>query len=636
MKRKLLLILSLIITALLVMPMDADAQARSRSNAKKKDNNKWAKNKLDLHQIHNFAMWGGGGYSGLVNSYNYDNTSDFVGGGGGLIGLGYEWHYKKFMLSVGPEFRIFSSQDKIHFSDTEHPFSIVGTDPKSPYVLPLQTKYYQFSNLKETQLVGQLMVPLMAGAQWEELAFPVYFMAGAKFGYTIMHSYSQKGDLTSYINDPAAYDPKWAEVRDLRTNKYKSSGSNHMGLDVAVSAEIGFKINPYLSADWNDQNEKRKHPWHMRAALFVDYGLPLNKLGTDAAMVTVSEADATTISLHQSKYATSAVNSLLVGAKFTAVLQLSRPKQKKPQNPYMVLQLVNGRTGEKMVGNDAKANIEVKNIATGRVVKRSATNAKGMFIQRFKPDAYEVAVAKDGFLPFTPLRTELLEEHNNNLKARLDTTMVVLYPIPVFQCKVRNVKTGDLIDAHVAVFDTTTNHQIVDFAVTHNGGTTRLPIGETYYKAMVQAKDFQTQLFDIGRQGMDDIAMEFALEPIEKGRTYVIKNLFFATDKTEILPQSEPAMQELFEFLDQNPSVRIRIVGHTDWEGSDQHNQILSEGRANSVKRTMVERGIDPDRIETEGRGESQPVDTNETEEGRQNNRRVEFTILGDENEEAK
>jgi outer membrane protein OmpA-like peptidoglycan-associated protein len=153
---------------------------------------------------------------------------------------------------------------------------------------------------------------------------------------------------------------------------------------------------------------------------------------------------------------------------------------------------------------------------------------------------------------------------------------------------------------------------------------------------MVQAKDFQTQLFDIGRQGMDDITMEFALEPIEKGRTYVIKNLFFATDQTEILPQSEPAMQELFEFLDQNPSVRIRIVGHTDGEGSDQHNQILSEGRANSVKRTMVERGIDPDRIETEGRGESQPVDTNETEAGRQNNRRVEFTILGDDTAETK
>ena len=624
MKRKLLLIITLIATAMLMLPFNAEAQSRSRS--KKKEQNKWAKNKLDLHQIHNFAMWGGVGYSGLVNSYKVDNKSTFVGGGGGLVGFGYEWHYKKFILSVGPEFRIFSSQDNINFSDA---FSIQGTDPASPYVLPGQTKYYEFSHLKETQMVGQLMLPLMAGAQWEELSFPVYFLAGAKFGYTVSHTYSQKGKLTTYLNDPDAFDPEWKDVRDLRTSTYKKSGTNNMGLDVALSAEIGFKINPYLGAEWNDKNDKRKYPWHMRAALFIDYGLPLNKFGTDAEMVdNITETGLQTRSLHTSKYATSAVNSLLVGAKFTALLQLSRPKQKKPQNPYMVLQLVNGRTGEKMVGNDAKANIEVKNIATGRIVKRGATNAKGMFIQRFKPTTYEVAVVKEGFLPFTPIQTEMMYEHNSDLKQRLDTTPLVLYPVPVFNCKVRNAKTGELINAHVAVFDTTTNKQIVDFAVAHHGGTTKLPVGETYYKAMIQAKDFQTQLFDIGRQGLDDISMEFALDPIIKGRTYVIKNLFFATDKTEILPQSEPAMQELFEFLDQNPDVRIRIVGHTDWEGSDQHNQILSEGRANSVKRSMVERGIDPSRIETEGKGESQPVDTNKTEEGRQNNRRVEFTIL--------
>lgn len=632
MKRKLLLIISLVITALIAMPLDADAQARNR--AKKKDNNKWAKNKLDLHQTHNFVMWGGVGYSGLVNSYKVDNKSTFVGGGGGLIGFGYEWRYKKFILDIGPEFRIFSSQDNMHFAN---PFSIQGTDPASPYVLPGQTKYYKFSKYHETQMVGQLMLPIMAGAEWAELRFPVYFLAGAKFGYTIMHTYSQDGKLTTYLNDPDAFDPEWKDVRDLRTSKYKSSGSGDMGLDVALSAEIGFKINPYLGAEWNDKNEKRKYPWHMRAALFIDYGLPLNKLGTDAEMVhDITETGLATNSLHKSKYATSAVNSLLVGAKFTAVLQLTKPKKQKPQNPYMVLQLVNGRTGQKMVGNEAKANIEVKNIATGRVVKRSSTNAKGMFIQRFKPAEYEVAVAKDGFLPYTPLRTELLEEHNNNLKARLDTTPIVLYPVPVFTCKVRNAKTGDLINANVAVFDTTTNKQIVAFAVSHNGGSAKLPVGEMFYKAQVQAKDFQTRLFDIGRQGLDDIAMEFALEPIVKGRTFVIKNLFFATDQTEILPKSEPAMQELFEFLDKNPDVRIRIVGHTDWEGSDEHNQILSEGRANSVKRSMVERGIDPSRIETEGRGESQPVDTNKTEAGRQNNRRVEFTILGEDKPETK
>ena len=78
----------------------------------------------------------------------------------------------------------------------------------------------------------------------------------------------------------------------------------------------------------------------------------------------------------------------------------------------------------------------------------------------------------------------------------------------------------------------------------------------------------------------------------------------------------------------ENPAIRIRIVGHTDDVGSDRDNQILSEGRANSVRQAMIDRGIDATRIEFEGHGEKEPVATNKTEEGRAKNRRVEFMVL--------
>ena len=71
-----------------------------------------------------------------------------------------------------------------------------------------------------------------------------------------------------------------------------------------------------------------------------------------------------------------------------------------------------------------------------------------------------------------------------------------------------------------------------------------------------------------------------------------------------------------------------KIIGHTDSVGKDEANQKLSEGRANEVMKDLIERGIAADRIEAEGRGETQPIDTNDTEEGRQNNRRVEIEIL--------
>lgn len=111
-------------------------------------------------------------------------------------------------------------------------------------------------------------------------------------------------------------------------------------------------------------------------------------------------------------------------------------------------------------------------------------------------------------------------------------------------------------------------------------------------------------------------------------KSFVLHNIYFATGKTHILDSSEPALNELFRFLTSRSTQRIRIVGHTDNIGSDRSNQILSEGRCQEVKHAMESRGIDPRRIEIEGRGERDPIVPNDTEEQRQMNRRVEIVLL--------
>ena len=123
------------------------------------------------------------------------------------------------------------------------------------------------------------------------------------------------------------------------------------------------------------------------------------------------------------------------------------------------------------------------------------------------------------------------------------------------------------------------------------------------------------------------------LQHIKEGIKVKIENLFFATNKTYILPESEQAMSDLAQFLLDNPSVSIRITGHTDAVGTDEANQILSEGRANAVRADLIKRGVAKERIEAEGKGEKEPVAPNDTEEGRAKNRRVEFIITdaGDE-----
>ena len=108
-----------------------------------------------------------------------------------------------------------------------------------------------------------------------------------------------------------------------------------------------------------------------------------------------------------------------------------------------------------------------------------------------------------------------------------------------------------------------------------------------------------------------------------------MNNLFFTANKYDILPESYPELDKLYALLKENPTVKIEIGGHTSINTSDQKfNEELSSNRALAVKKYLVSKGIDSPRIRTEGFGDSKPLESNTTEEGRQKNRRVEFKII--------
>jgi outer membrane protein OmpA-like peptidoglycan-associated protein len=108
----------------------------------------------------------------------------------------------------------------------------------------------------------------------------------------------------------------------------------------------------------------------------------------------------------------------------------------------------------------------------------------------------------------------------------------------------------------------------------------------------------------------------------------IMKGITFDTDRDTIKAESEPTIDRAVEIMKKYPALRVRIIGHTDDQGSYRHNQDLSRRRAESVKRYMVGEGLDPSRLETAGAGPDQPIDTNATPAGRANNRRIEFQIL--------
>jgi outer membrane protein OmpA-like peptidoglycan-associated protein len=124
------------------------------------------------------------------------------------------------------------------------------------------------------------------------------------------------------------------------------------------------------------------------------------------------------------------------------------------------------------------------------------------------------------------------------------------------------------------------------------------------------------------------INRDLYLVPVEVGQVVRLNNVFFDFDKTELRPESFPELDRVVTFMNENPNLEIQIEGHTDAKGADDYNLNLSGGRITSVEAYMESKGIAPGRIVTKGYGESVPIADNETEEGRQQNRRVEFKIL--------
>ena len=118
------------------------------------------------------------------------------------------------------------------------------------------------------------------------------------------------------------------------------------------------------------------------------------------------------------------------------------------------------------------------------------------------------------------------------------------------------------------------------------------------------------------------------LVPVKPGATIRLNNLFFEFAKTTLLPESGVELKRLLAILQQYPKMQILIAGHTDNIGDDRSNLLLSEGQAAAVLKYLTEHGIAAPRLQSRGYGEGAPVTANDTDEHRQLNRRVEFTIL--------
>jgi outer membrane protein OmpA-like peptidoglycan-associated protein/tetratricopeptide (TPR) repeat protein len=159
----------------------------------------------------------------------------------------------------------------------------------------------------------------------------------------------------------------------------------------------------------------------------------------------------------------------------------------------------------------------------------------------------------------------------------------------------------------------------------------RIPLPKRYGIEIV-ARNYMLNLdvVDLTQESYrHEIIRDFMLEPIEIGARMILKNIFFEFGKSTLKPESYIQLDNVVLLLKSTPGLRIEISGHTDNVGSAKANQKLSEERSKAVVDYLVSRGIELNRLEYKGYGFSQPVASNSTPEGRSQNRRVEFKIIG-------
>lgn len=156
-----------------------------------------------------------------------------------------------------------------------------------------------------------------------------------------------------------------------------------------------------------------------------------------------------------------------------------------------------------------------------------------------------------------------------------------------------------------------------------------LPCGKQYgYRAEAKGYITVNENFDLSTvTKYTEIEKDLYLVPIEVGQKITMNNVFFKQSKSELLPSSFPELNRLVQIMNDNPTMEIELKGHTDNQGDPQKNLILSNERVMVVRAYLIQRGISAKRITGQGFGGTQPLASNDTEESRKLNRRVEFEI---------
>ncbi|MCU4156954.1 PD40 domain-containing protein [Carboxylicivirga sp. A043] len=206
-------------------------------------------------------------------------------------------------------------------------------------------------------------------------------------------------------------------------------------------------------------------------------------------------------------------------------------------------------------------------------------------------------------------------------------------PVTYIKGKVLDHETSEVLSADIRINKLTTGVLAVNAITAPHSGEFLfcLPAGDTYaLNIQKEGYLFYSDNFDVKENASIDKpqVLNVYLSKIKEGASFVLRNVFFASDSYELKSESHVELDYVVRLLQLNTSVIVEIGGHTDNEGSVSYNQVLSENRAKAVCNYLISKGIPESQLKYNGYGFSQPVVSNATEEGKAQNRRTELKIV--------
>lgn len=198
--------------------------------------------------------------------------------------------------------------------------------------------------------------------------------------------------------------------------------------------------------------------------------------------------------------------------------------------------------------------------------------------------------------------------------------------------KVFDKTTGKNLPCTIELIDNTTTLTIQKFQTDELGTFfITLPVGKDYtFTVNRKGYLFYTEIFELKTKPADSVYKKnIALQPIKLNTSFVLKNIQFETNSFKLKSSSIIELYKLMQILNENPTLKIEISGHTDNVGKATDNVKLSTNRAKTVVDYLIEKGIAAKRLSYKGFGSSQPIADNKTEAGKALNRRTEFKIVG-------